>query len=990
MATIKGLLKLKNAANGFDIIMPQTEAALVKMANGETVEAQVMANLAAIEAAQAAADAAQAAADAAQQQADKGVADALAAQNAADAAQADATQALADAAAAQQQADKGVADALAAQNDATQALADALAAQQQADKGVADALAAQNDATQALADALAAQNAADAAQAAADAAQGEVDALEDVVAKVREDFEAEDGKIREELEEAINGVNDNLGKAVEALEAADLLLAGRLDVIEGEGEGSVKKALQDAKDHAQGLVDQVNQAAGDLEDRVKANEDNLAVVQGNGEGSINKALQDAKDYADQEITKLVDSAPEAMNTLNELAEAIKAHGTEYEAYVAVVAADIKKAQDAADAAQLDATQALADALAAQQQADKGVADALAAQQQADKGVADALAAQQQADKGVADALAAQNAADAAQADATQALADALAAQNAADAAQQQADKGVADALAAQNAADAAQAQADENKAALQAIEDGKNLAGGFVALDENGLVPAGFIPVEFKEIKVVDNITAMNGIENKFVGLSAFVKDATADPGVAKGGAFYVYDGEGWIKTSESESMDVVLNWGAIEEKPTTIAGYGITDAVNIDELVDAPAANKVLRLNADGKLPADVTGNAGTASKLAAEVNIGINGDDVVAAHVAFDGSQAINIPVVLSNTGVTAGEYTKVQVDAKGRVVAATNLVAADIPDLDFSKITTGKPNSLEGYGILDGVNKAGDTMEGFLTLHANPVNDMHAATKAYVDSMVQGLDVKESVRAATVENINLQGLQSIDGVALAVGDRVLVKNQTNAIENGIYIVAAAAWTRAADAVNGKVNPGMFTFVEEGNVNNNNGFVLTNDGGVVVGTNELHFAQFSGMGQVIVGNGLGKNGNEIFLTDTGVSAGVYTKVQVDAQGRVVAAEQLASADLPEIAWAVITGKPESAVADIDDAVAKRHAHANAAMLDKINEADGVMTYDGAKMATQAYADDVAMNAAQSMIALSANEPENMPVNGLWIEIIE
>ena len=969
MATIKGLLKLKNAANGFDIIMPQTEAALVKMANGETVEAQVMANLAAVEAAQAAADAAQAAADAAQQQADKGVADALAAQNAADAAQADATQALADAAAAQHQADKGVADALAAQNDATQALADALAAQNDATQALADAAAAQQQADKGVADALAAQNAADAAQAAADAAQGEVDALEEVVAKVREDFEAEDGKIREELEEAINGVNDNLDKAVEALEAADLLLAGRLDVIEGEGEGSVKKALQDAKDHAQGLVDQVNQAAGDLEDRVKANEDNLAVVQGNGEGSINKALQDAKDYADQEITKLVDSAPEAMNTLNELAEAIKAHGTEYEAYVAVVAADIKKAQDAADAAQADATQALADALAAQQQADKGVADALAAKQQADKGVADALAAQQQADKGVADALAAQNAADAAQADATQALADAL---------------------AAQNAADAAQAQADENKAALQAIEDGKNLAGGFVALDENGLVPAGFIPVEFKEIKVVDNIAAMNGIENKFVGLSAFVKDATADPGVAKGGAFYVYDGEGWIKTSESESMDVVLNWGAIEEKPTTIAGYGITDAVNIDELVDAPAANKVLRLNADGKLPADVTGNAGTASKLAAEVNIGINGDDVVAAHVAFDGSQAINIPVVLSNTGVTAGEYTKVQVDAKGRVVAATNLVAADIPDLDFSKITTGKPNSLEGYGILDGVNKAGDTMEGFLTLHANPVNDMHAATKAYVDSMVQGLDVKESVRVATVENINLQGLQTVDGVALAVGDRVLVKNQTNAVENGIYIVAAAAWTRAADAVNGKVNPGMFTFVEEGNLNNNNGFVLTNDGGVVVGTNELHFAQFSGMGQVIVGNGLGKNGNEIFLTDTGVAAGVYTKVQVDAQGRVVAAEQLASTDLPEIAWAVITGKPESAVADIDDAVAKRHAHANAAMLDKINEADGVMTYDGAKMATQAYADDVAMNAAQSMIALSANEPENMPVNGLWIEIIE
>jgi phage-related tail fiber protein len=662
------------------------------------------------------------------------------------------------------------------------------------------------------------------------------------------------------------------------------------------------------------------------------------------------------------------------------------NGENLETQVMKNIADIAAAQAAADAAQ-----AAADA--AQQQADKGVADAAAAKAVADQAVLDAAAAQQQADKGVADAAAAQKAADdaqaaadAAQEQADKGVADAAAAKAIADqavldaeAAQKQADKGVADAAAAQQAADKANAD-------LLAIQNGKNKANGFVELDANGLVPVNFIPNEFKEIRIVGDIAGRDAINDKFVGLSVYVKDATADENVAKGGAYYLWDGFVWLKTAESESLDVVLNWAAIEDKPTTIAGYGLTDAVHVDEIVAAPAANKVLRLNADGKLPADVTGNAGTASKLAAKVNIGINGDDVVAAVQEFDGSQAINIPVVLSNTGVTAGTYTKVQVDAKGRVVAAQNLVADDIPNLDWSKINSGKPTTLEGYGIVDGVNKNGDTMTGHLVLHANPVEDMHAATKAYVDSMVQGLDVKESVRVATVENINLNGLQTIDGVVLAAGDRVLVKNQTNAAENGIYVVNTAAWVRANDAVNGKVNPGMFTFVEEGTVNNNNGFVLANDGAVNVGVTELNFAQFSGMGQVLVGNGLGKNGNEIFLTDTGVTAGTYTKVQVDAQGRVVAAQNLAPEDLPEVAWAVITGKPNSAVADIDDAVAKRHEHANKAQLDKVGEADGVMTYDGAKMATQQFAQDY----AESMIAVGATEPQNMPTNGLWIQVLE
>lgn len=523
-----------------------------------------------------------------------------------------------------------------------------------------------------------------------------------------------------------------------------------------------------------------------------------------------------------------------------------------------------------------------------------------------------------------------------------------------------------------------------NTDAIQAIHDGANKANGVVKLGENGLIPSSFIPAKFKEIKIVDSIAARDGITDAFAGLSVYVKDASADTTVNSGGAYYLYDGTAWIKTAEAESMDVVLEWNAIQNKPDTLAGYGITDGVNVSEVVDKATANKILKLNADGKLAADVVGNADTASKLQAPAKIGVKGDDVVAAQVDFDGSLDADIEIVLSDTGVTAGTYSKVTVDAKGRVTGSAALVAEDIPDLDWAKIVSGKPDTLAGYGITDGVNKAGDTMTGALTLSGAPTQDLHAVTKAYVDSVVQGLDIKESVKVATTENIALSGAMTIDGVAVSAGDRVLVKNQTNAAENGIYVVADEAWSRAIDATDGKVSPGMFTFVEEGTLNANSGYVLATDGEIVVGTTELSFSQFSGMGQVIAGTGIGKNGNEIFIKDTGVTAGTYTKVTVNAQGQVTAAEQLASSDLPEIAWAVITGKPNSSVEDIDDAVAKKHEHANAEQLAKVNEADGVMTYDGAEMATQAY--------AQSMIQVAATEAElqDLPVGGLWIQTIE
>jgi len=157
--------------------------------------------------------------------------------------------------------------------------------------------------------------------------------------------------------------------------------------------------------------------------------------------------------------------------------------------------------------------------------------------------------------------------------------------------------------------------------------------------------------------------------------------------------------------------------------------------------------------------------------------------------------------------------------------------------------------------------------------ITSVADPTQAQDAATKAYVDAVKTGLDVKDSVRAATTANITLSNTQTIDGVALSVGDRVLVKDQSTASQNGIYVVAAGAWTRASDFDNTpgtEITSGAFAFVEEGTTNSDSGWVLTTDGTITLGTTSLTFVQFSGAGQIVAGAGLTKTGNTLDVVGT------------------------------------------------------------------------------------------------------------------------
>lgn len=206
------------------------------------------------------------------------------------------------------------------------------------------------------------------------------------------------------------------------------------------------------------------------------------------------------------------------------------------------------------------------------------------------------------------------------------------------------------------------------------------------------------------------------------------------------------------------------------------------------------------------------------------------------------------------------------------------------------------------------------------------ADPTLDQDAATKQYVDSVAVGLSILQACRVATTVaggNITLSGTQTIDGVALSVGNRVLVKNQTSGIENGIYVVQAGAWSRSTDAdEDAEVKTGMFTFISEGISQQGTGWVLSTPAPIEVGVTSLTFTQFSGAATYSAGDGLALTGSVfsvktvssaritvasggIDLALSGVTSGTYgsatetdykvPRFAVDTYGRLTSAGELA-----------------------------------------------------------------------------------------------
>lgn len=153
------------------------------------------------------------------------------------------------------------------------------------------------------------------------------------------------------------------------------------------------------------------------------------------------------------------------------------------------------------------------------------------------------------------------------------------------------------------------------------------------------------------------------------------------------------------------------------------------------------------------------------------------------------------------------------------------------------------------------------------------ADGVNPQDATTKAQLDAAVAGLKWKEPVRAATTANITLSGTQTIDGVSVIAGDRVLAKNQSTGSANGPYVVASGAWARATDFDGSSELLGAAFFVSEGTTQGNQQWQLTTDAPLTIGSTSLTFQQFGGGTSYTAGNGITLSAG-VFAVDTAITA--------------------------------------------------------------------------------------------------------------------
>ena len=241
----------------------------------------------------------------------------------------------------------------------------------------------------------------------------------------------------------------------------------------------------------------------------------------------------------------------------------------------------------------------------------------------------------------------------------------------------------------------------------------------------------------------------------------------------------------------------------------------------------------------------ADVDGAVSSANTLATARTISASGD-IVGTATSFNGSANITIPMTLATiVDSGTGLFKKITTNAKGLVTGTTNVVQSDITGLLGSGSITNTMIANTAVSNLSGTNTGDQTITltgditgtgngSFATTLSNSGVTAGTYSKMTVDSKgritagftqtmedIPDATFKRSVKAATTANITLSAPQTVDGIALVAGDRVLVKNQTTTSQNGIYVVAAAAWARALDADSASEISSALVAVDTGTIN-------------------------------------------------------------------------------------------------------------------------------------------------------------------------
>ena len=329
------------------------------------------------------------------------------------------------------------------------------------------------------------------------------------------------------------------------------------------------------------------------------------------------------------------------------------------------------------------------------------------------------------------------------------------------------------------------------------------------------------------------------------------------------------------------------LSFATVNTSFTLAADSGSNDTFNTGETltffggegIDTTVANNAITVAAE-----DATAsNKGIASFSSDDFDVSSGAVTVKAAGITNAQLAGSIANAKLANSSVTIGSDA---ISLGGSRTDINGLTSLDVDNITIDGNTVSSTNS-NGNIVLD-PNGTGtvDVSGAKITTVGTPSQSTDAATKGYVDGVVNGLDVKKSVDFASTANVagtynngagtitaGSNGALSMDGGSPAIGQRVLLKDQTDSVQNGIYSVttagnagAAYVLTRATDAdAAAEISGGAFFFVEQGAANADNGYVTTHNGTPTIGTDDITFEQFSGAGQISAGSALTKTGNTL-----------------------------------------------------------------------------------------------------------------------------
>ena len=257
----------------------------------------------------------------------------------------------------------------------------------------------------------------------------------------------------------------------------------------------------------------------------------------------------------------------------------------------------------------------------------------------------------------------------------------------------------------------------------------------------------------------------------------------------------------------------------------------------------------------------------------------ITIAGEDASTSNKGIASFDSTDFTVSSGAVSVNAITLGSSALNPGATTTAINGMTLLDVDNLRLDGNTLSSLNTNGNIALSPNGSGVIDASTSRIVNVTNPSAAQDAATKAYVDAVKQTLDIKDAVKVATTANGTIGSAfangQTVDGVTLATNDRILLKNQTDASENGIYVVNASGNPTRSDDANAsnvagtEVTTGMFVYVTHGTANAGNGFVLTTTGTITLDTTNLTFTQFSGAGAVTAGDGLTTGGSNIFAVN-------------------------------------------------------------------------------------------------------------------------